>query len=160
MTQSITTLLVGARFRPPAKQLLAVLPAGASLRLVPEPDNIYDAKAIQVMVRPSEVPESQWPALEEALAGTGVDFGDLMKLGPDGSAEVQLGYLPDSDGKIRQKEQVPGNGDVAAAVAKMPHLAWCFVKATLAFSPAGKPQVVISLPEPQAATAQIVSDEQ
>ena len=153
MTQSITTLLVGAHFRPPAKQLLAVLPAGASLRLVPEPDNPYDAKAIRVMVRPSEVPESQWPVLEEALAGTGVDFGDLP-------AEVQLGYLPDSDGKVCQKEQVPGNGDVAAAVAKMPHLAWCFVKATLAFSPAGKPQVVISLPEPQAATAQIVSDEQ
>jgi hypothetical protein len=143
MTKSITTLLVGAYYRAPAKQLLAVLPAGASLRLVPEPDNPHDAKAIRVMVRPSEVPESQWPALEEALVGTGVDLFDLMKLAPDGSAEVQLGYLPDSDGKVCKKEQVPGNRDVAAAVASA-NLDWPDVRATLAFSPAGKPQVVIS----------------
>ena len=40
--------LVGSHFRPPAKALLASLPAGFHLELRPEPLNPYDPNAIEV----------------------------------------------------------------------------------------------------------------
>ena len=96
--------LVGAFFRPPAKQLLSVLPAGAQLQLLSDPDNPWDPKAIMVLVDPrSEIPEESTAQLDLALSGTGWIAEEILA-----SAEPQhLGYLMDSDGKIAAGR--PGN---------------------------------------------------
>lgn len=133
-TNQITTLLVGAHFRPPAKQLIAVLPTGAALILSPEPDNPYDSKAIKVSVCPAEtVPMSQFETLAESLEGTGVDLNDLMA-----APLVHLGYLPDSEGKLC-RHCLEGN----AEVGRMIDGNWPEFQAILQFAPDGKPQVFI-----------------
>lgn len=45
-----TLPIVGARFRPPAQEVLDNLPAGAKLLLRRQPDNPYDGNAVQVML--------------------------------------------------------------------------------------------------------------
>jgi hypothetical protein len=87
-------LIVGAHFRPPAKQVLSHLPSGAELRLVPEPDNPYDEFAIRVMVRPAAVPGEVWDSLDAALLGTGMDLDELMA-----QDEIQLGYVASAGNK-------------------------------------------------------------
>jgi hypothetical protein len=60
MTETITTSLVGAHFRPPAKALLAVLPTGHPLFLRPEPTNEYDSNAVQVALRTAVLSQEEW----------------------------------------------------------------------------------------------------
>lgn len=106
----IVAALVGAHFRPPAKQILQALPAGVLLRLEPEPENPYDAKAIKVFVRPSAVPEGQHEALQLALSGTGFDLQELLEF----DDWLQLGFVADSDGKVCKASGLPGNREVGA----------------------------------------------
>lgn len=83
------SLLVGAYHRPPAKQVLAHLPAGAELLLQREPTNPYDAGAIRVLVNlAEEIPDGQFGALDEALTGTGADLAELIAGEP-----LQLGFI-------------------------------------------------------------------
>ena len=128
--------LVGAHFRPPAKQIIAAARAGARLELVPEPDNPYDAKAIQVWGTPSEmIPAEQLERLSESLLGTGADLDEVM----NGEA-MHLGYLADSDSKTAQGGA--GNRE-AQAVMEMGG-EW---SAQLTFDAAGRPQVRITAGE-------------
>ena len=77
--RTLTTPIVGAHFRPPAKQLLEVLPIGTPMLLRAEPDNPYDENAIQVLVSLSKTyPISQWAVLAAALEGTGYTPQDLI----------------------------------------------------------------------------------
>ena len=157
--------LVGAWHRPPARQILAVLPSGAKLTLVAEPDNAYDPKAIQVLVSVyEELPLVQYPALRASLEGTGTELEELTGRGDPWSTQpgpsrsladvarlleepphlTQLGYLADSDGKYAKGG--PGNREAGEV---MQHGR---VEATLAFGADGKPQVrIVTLgPEPTA----------
>lgn len=102
--------IVGEQFRPPAKQLLAALPAGAILTLKPEPENPYDAKAIQVWVHPDQAVESLLD-----LSGTGWEYAELVAEGP-----IHIGFIADSDGKVGKKALEQGqscNREVHALVA-------------------------------------------
>ena len=74
----LRSLLVGAFFRPPAKQILSVLPAGNPLALVPEPSNAYDPEALAVMLLVSNLTESSLKALSYILDGTGVTMEDVL----------------------------------------------------------------------------------
>lgn len=130
MTQ-LTINLVGMHFRPPAKFVLASLPAGTELRLQPEPGNPYDEKAVQVHAAAGAIPASQMGALDEALQGTGFDARDVA------ASEVWLGYLADSDGKLAQGPGLSGNREAGSLLAEGP------VEAKLGFGPDGKPQVII-----------------
>lgn len=47
--------IVGARFRPPAEDVLRNLPAGADLILKRQADNPYDANAVQVMLPEGDI---------------------------------------------------------------------------------------------------------
>lgn len=47
--------IVGARFRPPAEDVLRNLPSGADLILRRQPDNPYDANAVQVMLPDGDI---------------------------------------------------------------------------------------------------------
>ena len=137
-SNSLTLPLVGAHFRPPAKQVLAALPAGAELILEPEPDNPYDSKAVRVLVVPGEViPLAGFEAFAASLEGTGFDAHEVMAAW-DG---LHVGYLPDSDGKVCRQAGCPGNREAAEACAGD----WGRVRASLGFSSEGKPQVIVTI---------------
>lgn len=127
--------LVGAHFRPPAKWVLEVLPAGASLRLQPEPGNPYDPNAIQVWVRPQAIPAEARAELEGILAGAGWSLEELLSL-----EELQLGYVGDSKGKVCLKEGWPGNAEVHA-LQTPGEASWNDLDATLGAMPTGHPAV-------------------
>lgn len=93
MTDSITTQIVGAHFRPPAKALLACLPAGQPLWLRPEPTNEWDSNAVQVLLRTASlhslVAEPFFSdELSNQLSGQGFDLKQVL-----GEAEWHLGFL-------------------------------------------------------------------
>lgn len=93
-----TTLIVGAHFRPPAKQLLGHLPTGAKLQLLPQDDNPYDPAAVQVLVDPQQIPSERWEQLDQELLETGNTVEQVMSGGP-----VQLGFVPAQAGKPLEK---------------------------------------------------------
>jgi hypothetical protein len=88
------SLIVGAHFRPPAKGLLTILPAGSKLVARREASNAYDANAIQVI----------WPTSGlDASSGIGLSHEDVQSAveGYGSSAdevfsapEWHLGYVP------------------------------------------------------------------
>lgn len=94
MPDSITTQIVGAHFRPPAKALLACLPAGHQLWLRPEPTNEYDENAVQVLLRSTSLqPLLSEPfikdELDRQLSGQGFDLESVLA-----QPEWHLGFLP------------------------------------------------------------------
>jgi hypothetical protein len=139
--------LAGAYFRPPAKQVLAALPAGAKLRLEPEPDNPYDPGAVKVLVGMEEVPAEQDSELDVALAGVGTDVGTLRAA----EQEIFLGYVAKTGGKPLAKAQLValaagsdaplvGNQDIAEA-AVVAGVLVSELTASLVFGPDGTPLV-------------------
>lgn len=124
--------LVGAHFRPPAKWIIAALPARTPLTLQHEPSNPYDEKAIMVLVEAAQVLRLSGEARKFLISncqGAGVDLESFLAE----NENVHLGYLPDSDGKDCVKNGLPGNREVAA-------LRWPLV-AVLGFEADGKPLV-------------------
>jgi len=107
------------------------------LKLRAEPDNPYDPKAIGVWVSPDQIPLSQHEALGAALDGTGVGLGDVLA-----EPEVHLGYLPDSDGKVCQRDGVLGNRQVAGQAQALGRGVE-ELEATLTFGLDGKPWVLV-----------------
>lgn len=136
-----TSLIVGAHFRPPAKQILAHLPAGAQLSLVEENDNPYDAEAVKVFVATGEIPESQFPALDQELPEAGLTLEQLMSTGP-----VWLGYVPASGGKPLAKAQAAGEPDLIGNHEVRELMGNCI--ATLGFGPDGTPRLWLQTPTP------------
>lgn len=163
MTDSITTQLVGAHFRPPAKALLSVLPAGHPLLLRPEPTNEYDGNAVQVVLRTASLDPlladvAFAEEVESQLAGQGYDLAQVRE-----ADEWHLGYLPraakgnpaleawnvEVQQAIHEVCPVPEDDHSNAAPT---------VAATLSFDSTGKPAVIIPWPPtaslPQAGGAQ------
>lgn len=143
----LQSLLVGAHFRPPAKQLLAALPAACQLMLIPEPDNPYDASAVRVVLPLSILPLAEDPlhsGLNHALEGTGLTVDDLLAAGED----IHLGYLPAEHNKQLAQAQanglpVLGNYAIAEALGNR-EPPW---QAQLAFTPEGSPMVKCQTPD-------------
>lgn len=158
MTDSITTQLVGAHFRPPAKALLAVLPAGHPLLLRPEPTNEYDANAVQVLLRSTSLEPLLADAafaeeVESQLAGQGYDLQQIRE-----ADEWHLGYLPRAaKGNPKLEEwniqvqravhEVCAAAETDPGVSEEPATVPC----TLSFDSTGKPAVIIPWP-PTAST--------
>ena len=127
------SLIVGAHFRPPAKGLLAALPAGSKLLLRREASNAYDANALQVI----------WPTsgLNAELA-TGLMRDDVQKNveGFGSSAdevfaapEWHLGYIPRTE---------------AAQIAPLMDAAQCVeLPGELTFAATGGAQIQFEVPE-------------
>ena len=124
--------IVGAYFRPPAKQVLASLPSGCQLVLVAEPDNPYDAAAIKVLVGLDQVPEGQYEELERALDGTGTSLGELLER----DEPLHLGYV------ISAGNKKLGSWDSNEAVAELLRQGAC--QARLGFGPDGQPLVLVN----------------
>ncbi len=89
-----STLIVGAHFRPPAKQVLGHIVAGTELSLLEDNENAYDAAAVKVMFDPKHIPDSEFSALETELLEAGVTLEQLMSGGP-----IHMGFVPAQDGK-------------------------------------------------------------
>lgn len=134
MRNNLLIPLVGSHFRPPASLVLASLPAGTELRLVPEPTNPYDPGAVQVWVSPASIPDSQYAGLEESLPASGHDLSELLA-GPD----LMLGYLcAATNGK--QLGKAPA-GEVWVSNADLPEGA---SEGVLVFSSTGQALVSVS----------------
>lgn len=132
--QKFSTLIVGAHFRPPAKQVLAVLPAGAKLTLVEDNENVYDPAAVRVLLPLDQIPESQYPTLDAELPNAGITLEQLMSTGP-----VFLGFVPAQDGKPLAGARSKGEPDLLGNVQVrelMPE-----VVSTLGFGIDGSPRL-------------------
>lgn len=143
--QTLTIPLVGSYFRPPAAQILKILPLGTPLILTPEPDNPYDPNAIQVLVSLSHTwPISEIGRLQSALEGTGYDACELIRqeTEPEGGP-LQLGYIAKSGSKTALGG--PGNAELIAAIGTehgdKPYTA------VLSCHPNGSPTVTITISE-------------
>lgn len=135
MTKHIATLITGSFAKLPGAQVLAVLPAGAKLRLVPEPENPYDAAAIRVECVQSAIPPSQYQELADRLEGTGWAISDVQEL-----EAINLGFVAASDGKpLARAGLTVGNREVAARAQQLGLEApW---DAELCFGPSGEPML-------------------
>ena len=85
----MTLPIVGSHYRPPAKALLSVLPAGTILLARPEPENQYDPNAIMVVLHTSDIPHTHRDAIAAAVAGYGFTVDEIFC-----AAEWHLGYIP------------------------------------------------------------------
>lgn len=95
------TLIVGAHFRPPAKQCLAHCASGTGLILEEENDNPYDAAAVRVMLDPQQIPDTEYATLEPELLGAGVTLEQLLSGGP-----IHIGFVPAQEGKPLAKARL------------------------------------------------------
>lgn len=146
-TETIVGLLVGMHFNPPAKWVIEHLRSGTKLKLMPEPDNPYDANAVKVFVADGEeVPEGQQAELESKLAGTSFGLEDVSTMISAGS--LLLGHLAAENGKPLAQAQgsgAIGNLSIARAIDES-GLSMEEAEASLGFAPDGKPLVMIKLP--------------
>lgn len=137
---SHTFPIVGAHYRPPAKAILEALPLSTPLELHAEPNNEYDANAIQVLVASADIArairnsEECRRTLVNACADCGfTDFETLLA-----QESWHLGYIPRGiAAKIKLEADATG---------------------ALCFLPDGKPAISISetLPSRAAPTPGLV----
>lgn len=78
----IALSIVGARFRPPAENVLRNLPSGADLILRRQPDNPYDQNAVQVML-------PDWEELDDIKSLVENEHGPGFDPSP-----LHLGFIP------------------------------------------------------------------
>jgi len=131
----LTIPLVGAGFRPPAKQVLTVLPLGFELSLKAEPDNEYDPNAVAVFADMGNYPISRVELLDAVLSGTSFATSDVCSNG-----DMMLGYLAASG-----KKTAKGGLGNAEALMLASTLEWGLMelKCTLSADMDGAPTVVI-----------------
>lgn len=126
----VTSVIVGARFRPPAAGLLSVLGASAPLVVRREPSNPYDPNALQVLVETSTLAKLPIRQLQSACEGFG--FGAEELCGRDAPSEWHLGYVPRGDAlEYAGAFDTSGTGEVPGEFT---------------FDLAGKPSVSFELP--------------
>jgi len=145
----LTGLLVGTHFHPPAKLVLSVLPAGAALRLQPEPDNPWDEDAIQVFCAPTAVAASQRTFLAEQLPLFGTTIEEF-----DAGGEVLMGHVAASGGKPLAKARAT-TPELVGTLEFGSQVAQGNCVAQLAFDAAGQALIVLALP---AAALDVVAD--
>lgn len=146
---TLTGVLVGAHFRPPAKLILECLPAGASLQLVAEPDNPYDPQAVQVFTNLGNVPASQHSRLEQDLPKYGWDLDEFLQRADTGET-IHLGYIAASKNKILlELSDCVAN---SVFVAAQEQIQWCDCMITLGFTANGAPLVILRAPAPAEAS--------
>lgn len=111
-------------FHPPAKAILACLPAGCQLKLEREPSNQFDSNAIKVLVATSAIPEISHPNLDAMATGYGFPLADILA-----QEEWWLGFI---------------GRDFAASLAPILDSGKQSIT-TLAFSPEGKPVGMVEI---------------
>jgi hypothetical protein len=133
---SISIPLVGMQFRPPAKEVLSILPIGMPLEIRPEPENQYDVNAVMVLVDMGDFPVNLIPLLDNILPSV-FDAMELCSNGP-----LHLGYLAATGMKTAKG----GPGNTGALMLASVHGIENLI-ATLGSAPEGYPVVTISVKE-------------
>jgi hypothetical protein len=121
---TITLPIVGARFRPPAEDILDALAIGTELILRRQPDNPHDANAIQVMLplyvngnEPIAYPDEIWQLIADNFEAIPTDLHlayipreHAAKIAPQMDLAVRDDLtIPDWKGKFAfTKEAMPG----------------------------------------------------
>lgn len=123
----ISLPIVGAKFRPPASGLLSVLRAGNKLLIRREPDNQYDANALQVLIVRDELEKLPEAQLQSACEGFGFGSAEVLA-----APEWHLGYIPRGDA-----EMLAPSFDRAATRG---------ISASLTFDFRGRPAVSFAVP--------------
>jgi hypothetical protein len=131
---SISIPLVGMHFRPPAKEVLSILPLGFPLEIRPEPTNQYDVNAVMVLVDMADLPVNLIPLLDNILSPM-FDACELCSNGP-----LQLGYLAATGMKTARGG--PGNTNALMLISVN---GLETIQATLGSAPEGYPVVTISV---------------
>ena len=103
-------LLVGSYFVRPSATLLKCLPQGSGVELRPEPDNPYDAQAIEVvLINTKQINIDMLESLEDELGGTGFSVEDVLAMITAG--DIRLGHVGANSGKpMRQAQQAGVEG--------------------------------------------------
>lgn len=135
---TLTAPIVGAHFRPPAKDILNLLPGGARLLLQREPDNPYDSAAVKVLL-PGFGPGGEHVELYESflVQAQADEFGSLPWNKDSLTDPCHLGYV---DSKK--------TGKAAEFSSHMDGLQLSEHEATMSFDLSGKPTVEVTFPAP------------
>src|SRR6266436_929887 len=80
--------IVGMKFHPPARTILAILPIGTELELIPEPENPYDPNAIMIWINGQMIPKQCHIELESLASGYGFSADQIV------NEYWHLGYIP------------------------------------------------------------------
>jgi hypothetical protein len=96
--------IVGAHYRPPAKAILSGISPGTKLFLRAEPSNEFDVNAIQVLLKPQEIIDSDHENLDSELSGYGQEISDLWT-----QPEWHLGYIPKEVAKVLKESGIISN---------------------------------------------------
>jgi hypothetical protein len=103
--------IVGAHFHRPAKAILAVLPIGTLLDVIPEPDNEYDPNAIAIWVKSDQIPREAAGELDNLSKGYGFNAEEILQPGD----MWMLGYIPrEIAAKLQPFEMKTGKFSVGA----------------------------------------------
>lgn len=130
-TNSLSIPLVGMHFRPPAKEVLSILPTGTPLILTPEPSNPYDPNAVSVLVDMGALPLDRVELLNAILPPNTPDASELCSRGP-----FHLGYLAATGAKTTRGG--PGNTQALMLMSNGP------VRSILGNAPEGYATVEIA----------------
>jgi hypothetical protein len=125
--------LVGMHFRPPAKAILQVLPSGCPLRVVPEPENPYDANALAVHVATRDIPALAHDDLAAIASPFGFDIPSILA-----EPVWHLGYVKATEALWLQSKALHW-------LEENPQDDKTFCPGKLSFDSAGKPVVVVEL---------------
>lgn len=128
--------IVGARFRPPAEDVLNLLPAGTTLILRRQPDNPYDENAIQVLLI--------WQD-EGALEAVVLQCAEEVSAEIDNTEPLHLGYIPKEHAKelapkMDADQDIEKDADDVVISMRSKDVA-----GKLSFSLTGKPEVEFEL---------------
>ena len=129
--KTLSIPLVGMHFRPPAKEVLSLIPLGSKLILHPEPDNQYDSNAVMVLFNMQNFPVQQISMLEALIGYGGFNIHELME-----NEFFPLGYLAATGGKPARGG--PGNTNALMMMS----VGEC--RSTLGSAPEGYPVVNIT----------------
>jgi len=81
--------IVGAHFHRPAKAILAILPSGTELDVIPEPENEYDPNAIAIWINASHIPPTAKAELHNLSQPYGYSADEILN-----GDHWMLGYIP------------------------------------------------------------------
>lgn len=116
--------IVGAFYRPPAKQLLAALAVGTPLIVRAEPDNQYDVNACAVWLRSADIPDSALAELDGTLPDCGKSLDEVLA-----EYEWHVGYIPKEMAAALRAQNIVADDDVPG---------------TFAVSASGQPRIVLA----------------
>lgn len=134
--------IVGGRFRPPAAEVLNMLPQGTKLKLQREPDNQYDPNAIRVELL--ESPEHK-ALLDECFLPYSGDEPNLQQ----NAFPFHLGYVP----KPKAEMLAPMLDGLVSCIE-----AGNSVEGTLEFSLEGRPTVDFEIEDEMDSERQALHD--